>query len=128
MRSVIGDVSGSTSSQAVRMTVRWSVLAGESRSIAAAVQGIMASTSTEPGCVGCSLTTEMGARAVINYTEEWSSESELQRQLRSDRFAVLVELMEHASAMPSIEFTLPDSVRGLDYAQEIRRSRRPEFP
>jgi quinol monooxygenase YgiN len=83
----------------------------------------MVSTRTEPGCVGCSLSTDMGRQALIRYTEEWQTEDDLKRQLRSDRFAVLAELMEHASEVPTIEFALQDSTRGIEYAEEIRNIR-----
>ena len=81
----------------------------------------MIATRAEPGCTGCSLSTEMGARVVIHYVEEWNSEDDLRRQLRSNRFATLAELMERASEQPRVEFILPHAVRGLDYAEEVRR-------
>jgi len=62
-------------------------------------------------------------KVVIHYTEEWSSEDDLTRQLRSNTFAVLLELMERASEYPTVEFFLAGSTRGLDYAEEIRGSR-----
>jgi quinol monooxygenase YgiN len=104
----------------VRMIVRWSVPAGESRPIASALQELMLSTREEPGCVGCSLSTEMSAHVSVFYVEEWASEADLQRQLRSHRFALLAELMERASQSPTVEFVLPHSIRGLDYASEVR--------
>jgi quinol monooxygenase YgiN len=84
----------------------------------------MISTRAELGCVGCSLITDVHrhARVEIQYIEEWSSEDDLTRRLRSDRFAVLAELMEHASEFPSMEFALPGSTRGVEYAEEIRGS------
>lgn len=104
----------------VRMTLRWSIPPGESRPIVSVLQGLMVSTRAEPGCVGCSLTTDVGTHVAINYSEDWSSEDALKRQVRSHRFTVLAELMEHASERPSVKFTLAGSVRGLDYAEEIR--------
>ena len=105
---------------AVRMTLRWSVLPGEWRPLVSVLQGLMVSTRAEPGCVGCSLSTEMGPRVAVDYVEEWSDEDTLKRQLRSHRFAVLAELMEQASRHPTITFSLRDSTRGLDYAKEAR--------
>ena len=106
----------------VRMTLTWSVPAGEMRSLAAALHGLMVVTRSEPGCSGCSLSTDLGTRAVIHYAEDWKTEEDLKRQLRSHRFAVLVELMEHSTEQPTIEFALADRTRGLDYAEEVRGS------
>lgn len=87
-----------------------------------ALQGIMLATRAEPGSLACALSTEAGARVDIRYTEEWSDQEHLDRQLRSARFAVLAELMEQASQPPSVEFSLQASTRGLDYASEVRSS------
>ena len=83
----------------------------------------MVSTRMEPGCVGCSLSTDMGSRVVIDYVEEWSAEEDLKRQLRSRRFSVLAELMEQSSGHPTVTFALPEATRGLDYAEEVRNHR-----
>ena len=104
----------------IRMILQWSVPHGESRPIVSALQGLMISTRAEAGCLCCSLSTEVRTRVLIRYTEEWNSESDLIRQLRSDRFAVLAELMEHSSESPTVEFDLRGATRGIEYAEEIR--------
>lgn len=105
----------------VGMTVKWRVPAGEAQSITATLQSLMLKTRAAPGCAGCSVSTEMGALVVIQYVERWKSEPDLRRQVRSNRFAVLAELIERATEFPVIEFTLPDGTRGIDYAEEVRQ-------
>ena len=102
------------------MTLKWSILPVESRSLLSVLQGLMVSTRAEPGCIGCSLSTDMGSRVAVAYVEEWSDEDNLKRQLRSRRFSVLAELMEQATWHPTVTFSLPESTRGLDYAEEVR--------
>ncbi len=104
------------------MTVRWNVTPGEARSITAALQTLMMQTRNEPGCAGCAVSIEMGRYPRIDYVEEWNTENELKRQIRSDRFASLAELMEHATERPFVNFGLPSGTRGLDYAEEVRQS------
>ncbi|HEX5111091.1 MAG TPA: hypothetical protein VFV95_21715 [Vicinamibacterales bacterium] len=81
-------------------------------------------TRSEPGCTGCYFSTEMGALVIVQYIETWSTEADLRRQIQSDRFANLAEIIEHATENPVIEFVLPGGSRGLEYAEEIRRSER----
>ncbi|HEX7138629.1 MAG TPA: hypothetical protein VF219_12305, partial [Vicinamibacterales bacterium] len=88
----------------------------------AALQGLMVAGRAERGCVNCCLTTSMAERVTIKYIEEWRTEEDLKRQLRSDRFTALAELLESASGQPTIEFALPDSIRGIDYAGEVRQT------
>jgi quinol monooxygenase YgiN len=105
----------------VRMTLKWQVASGEAASITTALQTLMVRTRAEPGCTGCSLSTDLGARNEIRYVADWRTEVDLQRQIRSSDFARLAELMEHATAPPTVEFALPGGTRGLDYAEQVRR-------
>ena len=107
-----------------RMVLQWSVPFAESRPIASFLQGLMVSTRAEPACLSCRLCTDAGAETVISYVEEWRSEEDLKRQLKSERFAALAELMEHSSQQPSIEFVVDNSSRGSEYAEEVRLNTR----
>ena len=84
----------------------------------------MVSISAEPGCLSCRLCTDVGPATLISYVEEWKSEDDLKRQLKSERFAALAELMEHASQQPTIEFIVGNSSRGPEYAEEVRLNTR----
>lgn len=110
-----------TASGPVSMSVIWRVPSRQSQSIIGALQTLLPSTRGEPGCEGCQLTTELGEPTVIRYFEKWKSEGDLQRQLRSSRFAALAELLEGATDSPVVEFVLPGRIRHLDYADEVRR-------
>ena len=108
---------------AVRMTLKWRVVPGEAAAITSALQTVMMPTRAELGCVGCSLTEKIGAHTEIRYVVDWESEGDLQRQIRSDDFSQLAELMERGIEPPSIEFALPTGIRGIEYAEHIRRHR-----
>ena len=103
------------------LSVIWRVPSQTSHGIIDALQHLLPHTRAEPGCEGCQLTTELGEVVVIRYFEKWKSEADLQRQLRSDRFAAIAELMERAAEVPIVEFVLPGKIRQLDYADEVRR-------
>ena len=107
-----------------RMVLQWSISSAESRPIASFLQGLMASTRAEPACLRCRLCTDAGPETIISYVEEWRSEEDLKRQLRSERFAALAELMEHATQQPSIEFIVGNRSRGSEYAEEVRLNAR----
>jgi quinol monooxygenase YgiN len=105
-----------------RMTVQWFVPRGSVRAIGTALSDLLVMTRAEPGCTGCFLSTQMGEHAGFKYIEEWETESGLKRQLCSDRFAKLAQLLESATAPPHVEFSLPGGLRGLDYADAVRMS------
>ena len=104
----------------VRMTVEWLVPFGETRPITMALHAVAADTRGARGCMGCSVSTDIGQGGAVRYVEEWQTEDDLRRRLRSDTFAQLVTLIEDASRPPRIEFSLGRSTRGLDYVEEVR--------
>jgi quinol monooxygenase YgiN len=112
------------SAPVVRMTVHWSVPVGETRPMTAALHTLMVTARAERGCLACSLSTEMGEKATLHYVQDWATEDDLRRQLRSDWFVSFAALMERATSRPDIEFSLHGDMRGLDYVDEVRR--RPE--
>jgi quinol monooxygenase YgiN len=104
----------------VRMTVEWLVPLGETRPITIALHAVAADTRGARGCMGCSVSTDIGKGGVVRYIEDWQTEDDLRHRLRSHTFTQLVTLIEGATQPPRIEFMLPGATRGLDYAEEVR--------
>jgi quinol monooxygenase YgiN len=102
------------------MLVEWLVPLGETRPITMALHSLAGETRTLRGCVGCSVTTDIGTAGSVRYVEEWKTEEDLRRRLKADTFSHLVTLIEHASQRPRIEFTLAHGTRGLDFVEEVR--------
>ena len=101
------------------MTIQWLVPVGKARSMTEALHLLMASTRGEPGCIGCSVSADVGEKGKIRYSEEWQSEDALQRQFETDRFKSLVSLVENATEPPVVEFLLPSGSRGLEYVEDV---------
>jgi quinol monooxygenase YgiN len=109
-------------STCVRMTIEWFVPLGQTRPITMALHSLAADTRTTRGCIGCSVSTDIGKRGAVRYVEEWQTEDDLRRRLRSDTFSQLVTLIEGAVQPPRIEFALDHETRGLDFVEEVRGS------
>lgn len=73
-------------------------------------------TRLEPGCLNCSAMT--GAESV-QYIEEWATEADMRKRVRSDRFTSLLGIVEGAEN-PRVQFDFVTSSRGLDYVIEVR--------
>ncbi len=108
----------------VRMVIEWFVPVAKTRFITDALHRLMVAARAEPGCVGCSVTTDVGDRGTIRYVEDWQSEADIQRQFRTERFTNLVALVEDGEEAPFVEFELPTGIRGLDYVEEVCRHQR----
>jgi quinol monooxygenase YgiN len=109
-------------STCVRMTIEWVMPVGQTRPVTMALHSVAADTRTTRGCVGCSVSTDIGNRGTVRYSEEWLTEEDLRERVRSDSFDQLVTLIEGATHPPRIEFTLAHQTRGLDFVEEIRAS------
>ena len=112
--------------QHVRMTVVWSVTPGKVTTINAALNSLMVATRVVPGCIGCTLSTELGDQAEFQYIEEWKTEADLINQIRSSRFSKLAHLMEHATERPRVEFVVRGESHGIEYAEEVRGTKERE--
>jgi quinol monooxygenase YgiN len=105
--------------------VQWRITPAEARPITEALHALMFAAQTERGYVNCSVSTELGELAQLDYREEWQTEEDLQHQLRTARFAKVAELIEAASQPPSVQFHLAGVVHGLEYVEELfRRDRK----
>jgi quinol monooxygenase YgiN len=106
------------------MLIEWFVPLGQSRPITIALHSVAENTRATPGCVGCSVSTDIAKRATVRYIEEWSTEADLREHMRSDTFDHLVTLIEVATQPPRIEFELAHATRGLDFVEEVRATAR----
>jgi quinol monooxygenase YgiN len=108
----------------VRMMIEWLVPLGQTGAMTMTLHSLAADTRAMHGCVGCSVSADIGKRGTVRYAEEWQTEDDLRRRLRSGAFGYLAALMEDANEPPRIEFTLAQGTRGLDFVEEVRATAR----
>lgn len=106
----------------VRMTICWFTSIGQAHRITMALHSLIDETRALRGCVGCFVSTRIRDRGTVRYVEEWQSEEDLRRRVRSSAFTDLGALMECAPRSPRVEFALPGGTRGLDFVEEVQRS------
>jgi quinol monooxygenase YgiN len=88
-----------------------------------ALHSMVDETRALRGCVGCFISTRIREQGVVRYIEEWKSEEDLRRRLRSSRFSDIATLIDSTSKPPRVGFDLPDGNRGLDFVEEVQHSR-----
>ena len=108
----------------VRMTVYWLTPIEQAHRITAALQSMIEQARAFHGCIGCSVSIRISHRGVVRYTEEWQTEEDLRRRVTSTAFRGLATLIDSvADKPPRVEFALPSGNRGLDFVEEVQRSR-----
>ena len=107
----------------VRMTVHWLAPIGQAHRITAALNSMIEETRSLHGCIGCTVSTRISNRGIVRYVEEWETEEDLRLRVRSSAFSSLAALIECAVKPPRVQFALPGGTRGLDFVEEVQRSR-----
>ncbi len=87
-----------------------------------AFAALMFEAKVQRGCVDCQLYAETGRPQSLHYVEQWSTLEDLESQLRSQRFGMLLATMETAAEAPKLEVRTVSDQRGLDYVRTVRLS------
>jgi quinol monooxygenase YgiN len=82
-----------------------------------ALRFLIVSTRLEPGCLGCSVWADPDW--TVRYLEDWATEADMRRRVRSARFVSLLAVVETAHD-PEVHFDFVTTTRGLDYVAEVR--------
>jgi hypothetical protein len=75
------------------------------------------SVRLEAGCQGCSQWIDPDL--TVRYAEEWATELDMKRRVRSEQFTSLLAVLESVRE-PQVQFDFVTTTRGLDYVMEVR--------
>ncbi len=74
----------------------------------------------EHACLNCRLHSEIGNPKSLRYMEQWTTLQELESQVRSQRFGMLLAVMETAASPPRLEIRTISEQRDLEYVSTVR--------
>jgi hypothetical protein len=74
-------------------------------------------TRLQAGCLRCS--SWMESDLTMHHMEEWETETDVRRWVRSSEFRSLLGMIESARD-PRVQFDFVTTTRGLDYVAEVR--------
>ena len=102
----------------VRLTVALSASSARgAQNLVEALRFLAVSARLEQGCQGCSAWVDPDM--TVRYAEEWATEEDMRRRVRSDGFTYVLAVVESAQE-PQVQFDFVTSTRGLDYVAEVR--------
>jgi quinol monooxygenase YgiN len=104
----------------VRLAIGLSAPERAGRRIATALRVLIIPTRLEPGCLSCTIWTELGEDFRVHYEERWSNEEAMRHRVLSDAFTKLLEVLEASPARPSVEFDFVAKRMGLEYIEMVR--------
>ena len=103
----------------VRLSIALTAASGRAgHDLLEALRFLMIGTRLEPGCLGCSAWADPDS--TVHYQEDWETEADMRRRVRSPRFTSLLGVIESAQEPPRVQFDFVTSTRGLDYVSQVR--------
>jgi quinol monooxygenase YgiN len=74
----------------------------------------------EDGCISCRLYQDLEEEGVLMLEQIWSSQNEMERHLRGDKFHTVLLVVEMAAESPEIRFDVIEQTTGMETIQRIR--------
>jgi quinol monooxygenase YgiN len=103
-----------------QVTVRLTSRAEKAQEMLQALRSVMLPAEFEAGSMGCHLYAEAGETDSFCYVEEWATEQDMERTIRSIRFGRLLAIMECAIGLPTLQVRLISETRGWNYIRQLR--------
>jgi quinol monooxygenase YgiN len=80
----------------------------------------MSRTETQPGCIQCILSQDPQEQNIIFYEEAWKGWKDIEKNIRSERFSWILQLMELSIEKPDLSFCDIHETRGMEYVKKLR--------
>ncbi len=96
--------------------------AGSMPATVQALTNVLLQAQLDRACVDCRLYAEIGNPRSLRYVEQWPTLQELESQLRSQRFGMLLAIMETAPEAPELRVRTISEQRDLEYVSAVRLS------
>ena len=102
----------------VRLTIAFQASSGRvAQELFDALRFLEPVTRLQPGCLQCC--DWIDADLMLHHIEDWDTEADMRRRIRSEEFRSLLEMVE-AAREPRVQFDFVATTRGLDYVAEVR--------
>jgi quinol monooxygenase YgiN len=102
------------------VTLRVTVPARKRREILQTLRSVAGPTRVAAGCLSCHLYQDAEDENALGLVEEWRTEADLLRHLRSDQYRKVLAVMECAVELPEIKFNSVSHVAGLEAIEAAR--------
>jgi quinol monooxygenase YgiN len=84
------------------------------------LRSIQGPVAAQPGCLSCDIYSEVGAGGSILFSEQWESEAELHRHVRSVLYFRLLSAAELSSTAPEIRFYRVSDTQDMELIRQLR--------
>lgn len=104
----------------VHATIRVNISAKKRKEALMILGSMIEQTKLEEGCISCRLYQDVQEEGALMLQERWTSESDLHRHLRSNKFHTVLLVVEMATEPPEIRFECIIRSAGVEVIEEAR--------
>ena len=90
------------------------------RKVVSSLLPVVGSTRVQPGCRICSMLTDVNDPRALVLWEEWDTQENLDRHLRSSDYRLVIAAMEWSKESPQINFDSVDARCGIEVIEAAR--------
>lgn len=83
------------------------------------LRSIVGSTQSQPGCLVCQAGHDLDDENALILREEWRSQADLDRHLRTAEYRKIKAVMDLSSESPEIQFCTASKSVGFEYVEQI---------
>lgn len=99
------------------------ITASENRNgeIIRVLRSLIEPTRVETGCISCGLYKDLHEPSIIIWVEEWNTQDDLERHVRSPRYKKILAAFDMSDTEPEMRFNTVVETRGMQLIVEARR-------
>ena len=84
------------------------------------LRSLLEPTEVKRGCLGCRFYQEVSDKNALTYVEEWKTQEDLERHLRSEHYRKLLALIDLSATAPEVRFHTISETSGIEYLATVR--------
>ena len=104
----------------VHATIRLLIPANKRHEALMILNSVIEQIRLEEGCISCRLYQDLQEEGALMLEEIWSSQSDLERHLRTDKYRTVLLVVEMAIEFPEIRFSVIAHTTGMETIQRLR--------
>lgn len=104
------------------VTLRIKVPRNQRANFLDAARRVVGPTAVQPGCTSCRLYQDVNDSDAVFLVEEWETRKELEQHLKSDRYRIVLSLLDMSEKPPEFKLSTIQKTEGLEALEAIRET------
>ncbi len=110
------------------VTLRVNVPRDYRNSFLDAARRLVGPTSVQPGCISCRFYQDVNDPDAVFLVEEWETRQNLEDHFGSDRYRIVLSLLDTSEKPPEFKLSTISKTEGLEAIEAVRRKNRIDSP